>query len=104
MSKRESLALRERYNELCGEVTVTQAEKVTKAPKRKAAKPKAERLCMQCLKPLPPGASPREQWCESGCYKAWYLARNPDYVPMAVKKLKLISPYDDTFKEVSDAA
>jgi hypothetical protein len=60
------------------------------------------RNCLQCGKTLAPSASPNEKWCSPADFRAWYLARHPDYVPMKRKRRKLASPVTGTFTEWAD--
>lgn len=43
---------------------------------------KPDRTCIQCGE-MYHALLPREKYCTPECFKAWYIARNPDWKPMA---------------------
>lgn len=51
------------------------------------------RHCIQCGKRLEPDSSSSERWCPIGCFREWYLARNPGY-ELITQKLRLANPLD----------
>jgi hypothetical protein len=60
----------------CKECTKASKTKSVRVLRRRTS---GDRACVQCGEPLKADASSREKWCPTGCFRAWYIARNPDY-------------------------